>query len=303
MQGFLFIALAAFAGVLKGYFGKSTSNFTATPAAAVRFSTMRMGFAVVVGAVFVAMEGNFSSLYLDWPTLLFGIASGAANSALIVSWLFCVRSGAFMMVNAVQTVSVVVLPTVVSGIFLGELPRWNDYLGIVLLLGATVLMFAYSGKIKGKLSPSSIALLLLCSLSAGCVNVFQKLFMHSCEGQRASVYNLVSYVASAAILLLLFVTVFLPRSKKEAEGKSEAKLGGKMLFFAFMMAACMFVNTFFSTLAAGLLPAAQTFPVLQGLVTVGDITMSALAYRERPTLTCLIGVFMNLSALMIINLL
>ena len=304
MQGFLFIVIAVLATTLKGYFGKSTSTFTATGASAVGFSTLRMALAVAVGVAFVVMEGNLSALYLDGPTLLLGLISGIANSALVVSWLFCVRSGAFMMVDAMQTAMIILLPTTVSALWLGELPRWNDLVGIVLLIGSAVLMCAYSGKIKGKLTPSSLALLLLCGASAGTVNLCQKLFSRYCEGQRASVFNLCAYLSSAAVLLLVYLLVFLPQSKKNPpQGEKEKSSRGKMLYYALMMALCMFFNTLFATLAAGLLPAAQTYPVMQGLTAIGSVTMSTLFFRERPTLSCLVGMGMNFAALLIINLL
>lgn len=304
MLGYLFIVIAVLGTSVKGYVGKHTSAFTETPAAAVGFSTVRMLLVFVVGAAVVLAEGDLASITLDSRTLFLSAVSGIANSLLVVSWLFCVRSGAYMMVDAVQTAAIILLPTLTGAFFFSELPQINDWIGIVLVIGGAVVMCSYSGKVKGKITPLSAFLLLLCALSAGTVSLSQKLFNQLCEGQRASVFNLGSYLFSFLSLAIVYLAVFLPQKKKEApQEKREKGYTGRLLFFAFCMAVCMFIYMFFSTLAAGELPAAKTYPVMQGLTALGAMGMSAVFFKEKLTLSCIIGVGMNFAALMIINLL
>ena len=117
MLGYLFIVIAVLGTSVKGYVGKHTSAFTETPAAAVGFSTVRMLLVFVVGAAVVLAEGDLASITLDSRTLFLSAVSGIANSLLVVSWLFCVRSGAYMMVDAVQTAAIILLPTLTGAFF------------------------------------------------------------------------------------------------------------------------------------------------------------------------------------------
>jgi multidrug transporter EmrE-like cation transporter len=303
-MGYIFIIIAVLAATYKGYCGKMTSNQISMPRSALGFSTVRMLFALAVGLIFVFIDSASLSFSAELVTV--SAVSGIANAALIVSWLFCVRAGAYMLVDGIQATMGIVIPTVAGLMFFNEIPRINDIIGIVMLIAASVVMCSYSGKIKGKLGVSGYILLLTTGLSAGMVFTCQKWYAQRCSEVPASVYNLYSYVF-ATVFLAVFYLVFklkkLPSSIPEKHEAGSAKMKKRLVLFAILMALCMFFNTYFSTLAAGKLPAAQLYPVMQGLTTICSVAMSSVFFKEKITLTCAVGLILNFAALMIINLL
>lgn len=303
-MGYLYILIAVLSTTFKGYCGKTSSNMISMPRTGLGFSSIRMVFALAVGVAFVFIDQ--ASLSFSGELITVSLVSGISNAALIISWLFCIRSGAFMLVDGIQATMGIVLPTVAGLVFFNEIPRINEIIGIVLLIAASAVMCNYSGKIKGKLGASGYILLLTTGCSAGLVFTCQKWFAQSCPQIPASVYNLYSYFF-ATLFLGAFYMVFklrrLPTSIPTEDKGAAQNIKNRLTLFAILMAVCMFFNTYFSTLAAGELPAARLYPVMQGLTTIFSVTMSSVIFKERITITCAVGLILNFGALMIINLL
>ena len=114
----------------------------------------------------------------------------------------------------------------------------------------------------------------------------------------ASVYNFYTYVFSAIVLVLFFLF-----SKGKSEDKFDAKaLFGKVFWFVGIMAVCLFACSYFNTLAAKHLGAAQLYPLTQGAGLILSTIMSAVFFGEKIKPRLIVGVSAAFVGLLAINL-
>ena len=69
------------------------------------------------------------------------------------------------------------------------------------------------------------------------------------------------------------------------------------------MSVCLFANSYFKTLAAGILPSAKLYPLNQGASLILSSFMSMIFFKEKMTGKCIIGIILSFIALLVINLL
>ena len=69
------------------------------------------------------------------------------------------------------------------------------------------------------------------------------------------------------------------------------------------MAVCLFANSYFKTLAAGLLNISELYPLNQGAALILASVMSAVAFREKLTPKGILGILLSFVGLLFINLL
>ena len=69
------------------------------------------------------------------------------------------------------------------------------------------------------------------------------------------------------------------------------------------MAVCLFLNSYFKTLAAARLDSAVLYPLNQGLALMLSMIMAAVFFKEKITPRCVIGLCLAFGGLLIINLL
>ena len=70
-----------------------------------------------------------------------------------------------------------------------------------------------------------------------------------------------------------------------------------------VMATCLFLNSYFKTMAAITEPSAVLYPCTQGIALVLSTLMSAVFFKEKLTVKCVLGVIITLIGLLIINVL
>lgn len=300
-MGYLFCLLALLVGVTKGYCGKKTSGTVITLPGTMLFNAVRMLICIPIGFLCVLIYTNSPALAVDGRTMLISVLSGAATSCFVVSWIACVRKGAYMMVDVFLTLGVIV-PVVLCRIFFDEAVRWNQILGILLLVTAAYIMCTYNKSIgKEKIRPSSILLLTFCGAANGLTSFSQKWFRYESTAD-VSLFNFYTYIFSAVILIACWMTV-----RMENPGETGGKLAGKDLIrlggYVTVMSLCLFLHSLFSTMAAGYLTSSQLYPLMQGGSLVLSMLMSALFFGEKINLRCIIGIGITFAALLCINLL
>ena len=69
------------------------------------------------------------------------------------------------------------------------------------------------------------------------------------------------------------------------------------------MSVCLFLNSYFKTMAAGILPSAILYPLSQGASLILSSFMSMLFFKEKLTAKCITGIALSFAGLLIINLL
>ena len=300
-MGYLFLLISVLAGNTKGYCGKQISSHTKSLDSALRISTVRMLLCVPIALLLVLVFGQAEYITLRSELLLSSLLSGASTAIFVVTWLFSVRRAAYMLLDVFLMLGVSV-PLVLSAWLLDERISALDWIGVLLLVSAVLIMCSYQGKIKGALNLPSILLMSLCGLANGITDFSQKYFMRYADGIPASVFNLYSYVAATAVLgiVLLIAMRRVPAGEeREAAGNAPRSL----YVYVGIMALCLFLNTYFKTLAAGTLSAVTLYPMSQGLSLIFSSLMAVFLFRERMTLRAVFGLILAFAALICINLL
>lgn len=308
-MGYVFALIAVLCGATKGFCGKKISGYTSELKSAAFANFLRMTLCILIGFFFVLFDTSvgIGGLAASGQVVGISLISGISTSVFVISWLLAIRRGAFMMVDVFLTVGVVI-PMILSNIFYGEPIGLNDGIGVALLLVAAAIMCSYSSGIKQKVRLGDILLMSLSGAANGFVSFSQKMFVNNGEGSSATVFNFYTYVFSAAVLLAFYLisTYTEKRAAVAAEGgKVPEKKGMPLSVLAYVtaMAICLFAHSFFNTLAAQQLSAAELYPLSQGLALTLASIMAAVFFGEKIKLRSVIGIAITFVGLLVINLL
>jgi drug/metabolite transporter (DMT)-like permease len=178
----------------------------------------------------------------------------------------------------------------------GEKIRLPQYIGIGILFVAVILMCSYNNALKGKITIPAFLLLILCGTASGFADFSQKLLIKTLGSDSVSVFNFYTYVFASLTLIIAF---FLARNDGKA---TDIRNLGKMSIYILIMAICLFVNSYFKTLAASSLSSVILYPLNQGMSLVLSSAMAAVVFKERLNLKAIIGIFAAFAGLLIINL-
>lgn len=300
MLGYLFLALALLAGVIKGYCGKKSGGTLVLASDAMLVNTVRMLACIVIGVALIALGNDWSSLTLDPTVIWISALSGVCTSLFVVSWLLAIRTGAFMMVDVFLLMGVLI-PLVICAIFFDEPIIPIQWIGIAVLIIAGYVMCSYNAKLKGKMTLKAFLMLLLCAASYGCTDLSQKLFVNLVPEGDNSVFQFYTYIF-AALTLVICSLVFRSHEKKTNELRSPIAVVKPIAIYVGVMAICLYANSYFKTAAATYLDAAQIYPLSQGGALVLAMIMAAIFFKEKITLRSIIGVVLCAVALLMINL-
>jgi len=295
--GYLFLAIALFTGATKGYCGKKTSGSIASNADAMMFNFIRMLLCMVIGFVITFVStGGVSAFGVDLTTLLLALMSGAFSSFFVISWLLGVKSGAYTMVDVFLLISTII-PMVGCAVGFNEEIRLNEIIGFIIILFAVAIMCSYNNSIKRKLRVRDVLLLLAMALSNGFADFSQKLFVYLRPEGNNAVFNFYTYVFSALVLLvsLLF-------AGKEERSISVFK-NKKLLVYVSVMAAALFINSYFKVMAAMHISASILYPLNQGAALIISALMAAVFFGEKPKGKSVIGLVICFAGLCIMNML
>ena len=190
----------------------------------------------------------------------------------------------------------IMIPIGVSVAMFGENIRINELGGILLLLVSVSLLCSYNVRLKGKMTVKNILLLLFCGAANGFVDLSQKIFVSLNKNASAAVFNFYSYLFSLLLLALVYAMV---RKKKSVKPENLGKMTGYIL----IMGICLFLNSYFKTLAAKYIPAAQLYPLFQGLALISSSLMAVLLLKEKLNFRGVLGILIAFAGLIVINML
>ena len=165
-MGYLFLSLALACGLTKGYCGKKVSAQVKEGRDAMLANILRMTLCILIGFMFVIAIDGFSAFNIGGLGILISILSGISNAIFVVSWLFAVNAGAYMLVDVFLTLGILI-PITLSTIFFGEEIRWNHYVGFAVLMVAVLVMCSYSSSVKSKLNAKGLMLLSIAGITQG----------------------------------------------------------------------------------------------------------------------------------------
>lgn len=295
-MGYCLFLIALFAGAVKGYCGKKTSGYANGLQDAIFANIIRMLFCVLIGFLLLVLSGDLAHLIPSRNVLLIGMLSGIATAVFVVTWLICVKRSAYMMVDIFLMLGVLI-PLIASNILFHEEIKLTQWVGIAVLFTAVVIICSYNNSIKEKLTPASLALLILCGAANGIADFSQKLFTKCVPDGSAAAFNFYTYLFAAFVLFLAFTAT------RKAGNASESS-GTKQIFgYILIMSVCLFVNSYFKTLASESLNAVLLYPLNQGCALILSAVMAAVLFKEKLTAKAIIGILTAFAGLLIINLL
>jgi len=295
-MGYFFLALALFAGLTKGYFGKQISNYTSNISTAAAVNTIRMFFCILIGYLLIFFSGDAYLIFCPTPHLILtSLLSGVATASFVVSWLLAVRIGAYMMVEVFLMLGVLI-PLLAGKFFFKETIEPIQWFGFIILIIAAWIMCNYSKGQKGKLTILTVLILAVSGISSGLADLSQKLFMCSSNNLPASIFNFYTYIF-ATLVLIPFWLITRKKEKPESENKFPLRLFG----FILLLAICLFANSYFKTLSADKLDASQLYPLNQGLALILSTLMATFAFKEKTTRLSIFGIFLAFISLLCIN--
>ncbi len=310
--GYLYLLLVVFTGLTKGFCGKKTSEYTNEFTNASFANSVRMVLCAIISFIAILIFENVSSLNLSLNGFLVSVLSGVLTSIFVVTWLIAVKDSAYMLIDVFLTLFTLA-PIILSLMIYNEKIQFIQIIGFILLVISTLIMASYNNSIKKqKLNLKSIIILLLCGLSNG-LNLFcQKFFVNLGGNQSVYAFNFYVYVFSAIILTLFFIinyyfinnkTTPLNNAKNNnfKEQNSPIKLLKNIYGYIIVMSMCLFLNSFFSTLASANLQATFQYPLQQGLNLTLSLVMSAVFFKEKITLKSIIGILLTFVSLLLIN--
>ena len=297
-MGYLFLLIALLAGATKGYCGKKTGNLTSDIKDAISVNVLRMSFCIPIGLILIVMQGQTGKMALVGSSLPITVLSGICTAIFVVTWLMSVRRNAYMMLEISLMLGILV-PIVASYFLFGEKISLNEVVGILFLIAATYMMVSYNNSQKQKLTLSTVILLLVCGLSYGLTDLSQKAFVKTASSSLASVFNFYTYAVSFTVLLIMLFCV--GDRKVEAAKRSIKTVCKKAAGYIFIMAVCLFANSYFKTLSAKYLDAAQLYPLSQGASLILSSLMASVFFKEKMTLKCICGIILAFIGLIFIN--
>ncbi len=301
-MGYLYVVIAVFSGVSKGFLAKKLSGRTSTLRQAAFYNLLRMTVCVVIGFLLCTVQSGFGGLVINTPTVGLSLLYGIGTAAMAVSWLFAVQYSAYVMLDIFLVLGTVV-PIIGSAILFGEIPSVHQIIGVLILCAAVYLMCGYSNSIKGKLTVKGIAILLVCGFSNGLSGLAQKMFSRSAAetGDINAAFNFYGYVFASITLLLVFLMIK-NFSKTEKKPEDSQAVTPKIYLIIVLMSIFLFLNSFFQTAAAAELEASVLFPMVQGLSLVCSTVMSAIAFKERVNARSIAGTVIAFVGMVILNL-
>lgn len=295
MVGYLYLAIALFAGLTKGYCGKKVGHLAKTLSDGVGITVLRMFFCTVFGGLLVLWRGLPAAPNLTaW--LLF-LLSAVCMSVFNVSWLFSVKNESYLFLS-IATMFGSMAAAIASAVFFREAIRPAQWIGMLLLVLSVWIMHGYNQKLKGRMTAAQLITLIVCGLSSGLVDFTQKSYM-KLVGESAEAFNLFTYALSF-LFLAGFLLLLRGRSVPSPDSTPPRK-NRSVLLYVLIMSLCLYLNSLFKTFAAGILPAAQIYPVLQGLNLILSSLMAQFLFKEKLNTSGSIGMLLALCAILCIN--
>ena len=293
-MGYLFVVLTLTAGLLKGFCGKKISGLVSSIKGTFYMNALRMLICVVVG-FFIAMTNGIQTFEIDLKTLMITAVSGISTALFVVFWIFCVRKGAYVMIDVFLMLGGG-LTIALCYMFFKEPVSINQLIGFVLLVIASFIMCSYSSNIKGGFSFSSFLLLVVCGIFNGLTDFSQKWFIYSQLTGSVATFNFYTYLFAAAVLLISFAIAD-KTEKTPNDGKTL-----KVCLVICVMAICLFAYSYFKTIAAKHVPSAILYPLTSGAAIVLSALMASVFFGEKITPKCIKGIIIALAAIVIMNL-
>lgn len=293
-MGYIFLLFAILSGVTKGYCGKKTSGYTTTFQSSVFANTIRMVLCTLIGFALIVISGDLALILPSFEMLLISAFSGITTAIFVVTWLISVKKSAYMMLDIFLMLGTLI-PMLLSSAFFFERIKPIQWVGVAVLFLAVTVMCSYSNSIKGKITPYSLLLLIVCGVFYGLSDFSQKIFVKTITASSVSIFNFYTYIFASVVLI---ITLALVNKNNNTLKQNNFK---KIFGYVLVMAICLFLNSYLKIFAAKQLDAVILYPLNQGGSMILSSIMTAVIFKEKLTLKAIIGIITAFLGLLIIN--
>lgn len=289
-MGYIFLLIATLSGSIKAYSAKRISADVTTVSDNIHVTLGRMLICTVISALGILLAAGGRAFLPGMTELVICTVSGLSMVSFVMCWLFAVKKGAFLLVNAFTAASFII-PGIL-GLLLKE--RFTSYklTAVACICVALFFLLRYNTRIKGKITRTQMTLLMLVWLSQGMNQSTQKLYVQYAPDKSVLVYNFYTFLL-ATVFLLLFQLFMKRKSAKHGEMKPY------VYGYIVVMAVALFMNSYFLALAAARVDAILLYPLFNALGLVVNSIMAHVCFGEHMKRDSVIGIIFTLAALIL----
>lgn len=295
-MGYLYLSLALFAGITKGFFGKTVSRDIENFKECTFVNMIRMLLCALVGFILAVFKVGFNGFSITLDTIPIYLLASVSMSTFCIAWMYAYRNEAYMFLSIftmLGTVITCVLDAVIYHAQIGFL-RW---LGIAVILFAVYIMSVYNKGIKGHLTPKALFILIIGTMGSALADFSQKIYVIQI-GKSAEIFNFYMFLFGFLIILLIFL---LSRLNKNTPRVSAKLYSPRHMGIYLGISVFLYINSVTKTMAAAFLCAAQIYPVLQGANLILSALMAHFMFREKMNLKGIVGIITAFVGLMILH--
>ncbi|MBE6810615.1 MAG: hypothetical protein E7521_06125 [Ruminococcaceae bacterium] len=306
MMGYIFLFIAVFTGVAKGYCGKKTSNYVNTITDGLILQYTRLTLCMFIGICLFLLSKN--TFQMNIPILFISMLNGIANASFLIAWLFAVKSGAYLFVDICLTAGGILIPCICGALFFDGKITLLQYIGIVIMLLAILVMNSYNSSItKKKLSFGNILLLLCVAISNGTMGLCEKWFAYYTANNNIdcdlSSFSFATFFFAAAILRLS-LTIICKKNKLNIVECYKSFPYKKLWVYIILIAFFLFFNTYLTTLTNTYINnTVLIYPLKFGSNLILSAIMASLIFKEKMNFKSVFGMLLITISILFINVL
>lgn len=304
MVGYLFLFIAVLTGVAKGYCGKKTSEYISSITDCLIMQSSRLILCVIIGLCLFLFSGTQTNI--DSTILLISIFNGIANAAFLLSWIFAVKSGAYLFVDICLTAGGILLPCLCDALFLGGIITPIQYLGIVIMFFAVLAMNSYNSTVtKRKITVGNILLLSCVAISNGLMGFCAKLFAYHKERINfncdLSVFSLLTFLF-ACVFMLIALPIICKIQKTKINDCIKSFPYKKLWIYLIFIALFLFFNSYLTTLTNTYIKnTVLIYPLQFGSNLILSAVMAAIVFKEKINFRSILGMILITLSIILIN--
>ena len=304
MLGYVFLFITVLIGVSKVYCGKKSSQFVTGITDGLILQAIRVLLCVVIGG-FLFLFSN-ESIQVNTTILFISFLNGLSNAAFLLSWLFAVRSGAYLFVDVCLTAGGILIPCFSGAMFFGGSITPIQYVGIFIMMVAVWVMCGYNAAItKQKLSLANVLLLLCVALTNGLIGFCEKFYAHYTKNANVSCstsfFGVLTFVFAA---LVLIVSLPIVCKKMNCTIRRSIKIFPykQLWIYLILIAAFLYFYTYFSTLTNTYINnTVLIYPLKFGSNLLLSAVMATVFFKEKINLRSIIGMILITTSIILIN--
>lgn len=295
MIGYLYLALALAAGLVKGFSGKRISRDVVSLNDGFTVNTIRTLFCATIGFVVAVAQVGVPGLALTPKAFCVCLASSVFMAMFCISWLYAYKSEAYVFLNVFTMLASVVTAMLGWAIY-GDSIKVTRVIGFVLLFAAVYVMSLYNRNISGKITKRGALTLLIGGVGTALADFMQKVYTKEALGEPCvfTFYTYFLMIVPQLVALLVF-----KRSKSATRNPCLCDKRHFIIFF--VISAALYVNVITKTMAVGYIPSTQMYPTLQGANLIASAICASILFKERITAKSVVGIAIAIAAVILMN--